>query len=240
MRIAIVGYGRMGKLIAELAENRGHTISFRIHSGNKDDINKISPKNTDVAVEFTHPEAAFQNIITLLNNKVKVVSGTTGWLDNYERAKDICIKNKTAFLYASNFSIGVNVLFAVNRYLAEKMKFFDNYGIQIREIHHTGKIDAPSGTAIALELGIKAVLGAENYKNRSKPIVSERIDPCPGTHEINYTSKIDRISLVHEAFNRDGFVLGALVAAEWLTDKIGVYNMSDVLIMDTGCSKVQL
>lgn len=240
MRIAVVGYGRMGKLIAELAESRGHFISFRIHSENKDDINKISPKNTDVAVEFTHPEAAFHNIITLLNNKVRVVSGTTGWLDNYKQARDTCIKNKTAFLYASNFSIGVNVMFAVNRYLAEKMKLLDDYRIQIREMHHTRKIDAPSGTAIALERGIIAALGDENYKNRSKPIVSERIDPCPGTHEINYTSKIDRISLVHEAFSRDGFVLGAVVAAEWLKDKEGVYDMSDVLSMDTEFTKSQL
>ena len=229
MRIAIIGYGRMGRLIAQLAEDRGHTISMKINSDNAADIAAITPDNTDVALEFTHPQVAFHNINILLKNKVRVVSGTTGWLDKYHEVVEICHANETGFLYASNFSVGVNILFAVNKFLADKMKDLEEYKIQIKEIHHTGKKDAPSGTAITLQQGIISAVGAENFNKRSGEIISERVDPAPGTHEITYTSSIDCISLVHEAYSRDGFVLGAVIAAEWLDHKTGVFGMQDVL-----------
>lgn len=229
MRIAIVGYGRMGKLIAQLAENRGHRISFKITSANAEDVENISRDNTDVAIEFTHPESAFDNISRLIQNKVSVVSGTTGWLDKYDEVVVISKNNNTAFLHASNFSIGVNIFFSLNKFLAEKMKDLHQYNLQIKEIHHTGKKDAPSGTAITIQQGIVAAMGPDNFNSRSSDIISERIDPAPGTHDITYTSAIDRISITHEAFSRDGFVLGALIAAEWIFGKSGVFSMEDVL-----------
>ncbi|WBX74242.1 4-hydroxy-tetrahydrodipicolinate reductase [Tenacibaculum pacificus] len=231
MKIALLGYGKMGKEIEKISLQRGHEIVIKDSGVEKYDIT-----DTDVAIDFSIPDVAFKNISLCLNNNVPVVSGTTGWLDKYDSAVELCNQNKGAFIYASNFSLGVNVFFELNKQLAKMMSTLDEYNISIEEIHHTQKLDAPSGTAITLAEGI-----IEHSKNKKAweldtktseeniPITAIRTPEVPGTHTTSYSSSIDTIDIKHTAHNRQGFALGAVVAAEWLVDKKGVHTMRDVL-----------
>ena len=237
MKIALVGYGKMGKTIEQIALTKGHTISFAIDKDNVDDLQKINPSNTDVAIEFTNPEVAFNNIRTLVSNGVPVVCGSTGWLERKPEVEQLAKEKGGAFFYASNFSLGVNIFFHLNKVLARIMKDYgQEYDLWTEEIHHTEKKDAPSGTAITLAEGI-----LQNYPSKNKwvnersnnkeelSIVSKRIDKVPGTHIINYDSKIDSIEIKHTAHSREGFASGAVLAAEWLKDKKGSFGMDDML-----------
>jgi 4-hydroxy-tetrahydrodipicolinate reductase len=230
MKIAILGYGRMGKEIEKIAISRGHEVLI------KKNVNAlIDITSADVAIEFSVPDAAFNNISNCIKNNVPVISGTTGWLDKYEDAVSLCKKEKGTFLYASNFSLGVNIFFELNKQLAKMMRTLENYTISMEEIHHTKKLDAPSGTAITLAKGIIENSSKENWElgeNTSKeniPIVAKRIPDVPGTHTILYTAEVDSIKIKHTAHSRKGFALGAIVAAEWILGKIGVFSMKDVL-----------
>ena len=231
MNIAIIGYGRMGRAIETVAQERGHHISY-INNGETLDEQSLSA--CDVAIEFSRPEVAFENITSLLKLKVPVVSGTTGWLDKKEEADSIAKLEETGFIYASNFSLGVNLFFIVNENLASIMKLHEEYVPKVHEIHHTGKKDAPSGTAITTAEGILnsytqlSGWSMDNEANKLE-ITAEREDPYCGTHVVSYESSIDTITLTHEAHNRTGFALGAVVAAEWLPGKSGSFNMRDVL-----------
>ncbi|GAB5472978.1 MAG: 4-hydroxy-tetrahydrodipicolinate reductase [Maribacter sp.] len=230
MRIALFGYGRMGKMIEQIALKRGHTIISKIDVDSVD----IDYSIMDVAIDFSMPDAAFENISGCLKHQVPVISGTTGWLDAYEKAVEICQEHKGSFIYASNFSLGVNVFFELNSYLAEMMKNLKDYRVSMEEIHHTKKLDAPSGTAITLAEGILEKTDYSDWKlseaaENEIPITAKRIDEVPGTHTVAYTSAIDSIQLKHTAHNREGFALGAVVAAEWIIGKTGVFTMKDVL-----------
>jgi len=236
MNIALIGYGRMGHEIETIAVGRGHVIKLIIDKDNEKDLNSANMKNIDVAIEFSSPAAAFSNILKCLGEKVPVVSGTTGWLENYTKAAEACIINNTAFIHSSNFSIGVNLLFRLNSELAKQMERFDNYRVSIEEIHHTMKLDAPSGTAITLAEGIidqnvrynKWVLDNDTQEN-CIPIHAVREGHVPGTHTIAWDSEIETISLRHEAKNRKGLALGAVVAAEYILSRKGVFTMHDVM-----------
>ena len=231
MKIALLGYGKMGKMIDSYAKKRKHEISFILDR----DYEKGSLTEADVAINFSVPESAVSNIKLALENKIPVVCGTTGWLNRISEIEKFCIKNNSAFLYASNFSIGVNVFFKVNKYLAKLMSpNLPDYRASIEEIHHAEKLDSPSGTAISLAEDIinssvyeKWELGRQNKK--SLKIESVRDGDNPGTHSVNYTSLLDEISIKHQAYKRDGFALGAVIAAEWLIDKKGIFSMNDVL-----------
>ncbi|WP_127844883.1 4-hydroxy-tetrahydrodipicolinate reductase [Psychroflexus aestuariivivens] len=232
MKIAILGYGKMGKTVEKIAQNRQHEIVFK--TSEKLDIEKL--KSAEVAIDFSTPEAAFENITTCLKYNIPVISGTTGWLDKFEKTKNICRDHKGRFLYASNFSIGVNIFFEVNAYLAEMMANMDSYNVNLKEIHHLEKKDAPSGTAISLAEQIidKTRFTNWNYPpkqdNNSIPIEAERKAGIFGIHEITYESEIDKININHEAKSRDGFAFGAVVAAEWIINQDeGVYEMKNVL-----------
>ncbi len=238
MKIALIGYGKMGKAIETIALSRQHSISNRISQANLPEMEGLNPQNTDVAIEFTQPEAAFYNSKVLIANKVPVVCGTTGWLDNLPTIEQLCLQQQTAFLHASNFSIGVNILFKVNQILAKLMANQPQYAVTMEEIHHTQKKDAPSGTALVLAQSILAELPhKKNWilatdqaaKPEDLPITALRLPDVPGTHTISYTSPQDTIILTHEAHNRIGFALGAVLAAEWLATKKGVFTMADVL-----------
>lgn len=235
MRIALIGYGKMGKIIEEKALERGHTISMRINSGNKYEF-KNKASHSDVAIEFTSPESAFENVKGCIDNCLPVVCGTTGWNDGLEEVKRYCLVKKGTFLYASNFSLGVNLFFELNRELAKLMSPYKDYEVSIKEIHHTQKKDAPSGTAITLaEQVLKEVSHKKGWivnKEADKfqiAITSERTDPTPGTHHVKYSSAIDDIEIIHTAHNRNGFALGAVLAAEYIFGKYGVFSMSDLL-----------
>ncbi len=231
MNIALLGYGKMGKVIEQIALQRGHTIVCKTDSKNTD----ISLLNTDVAIDFSIPSTAVNNISTCLENNIPVISGTTGWLKDYDKITALCNKKKGAFIYASNFSLGVNVFFELNNYLAKMMNKLQQYNVSIQEIHHTQKLDAPSGTAISLANGIIKNSTKDNWilgdatNNTDIPIYAKRIDAVPGTHHIDYNSDVDSIKLSHTAHNRDGFALGAVIAAEWIANKKGVFSMKDVL-----------
>ena len=236
MKIALIGYGKMGKTIDQLAQAAGHEVVLRIDVGNNVDLNAQNLGQADVAIEFTRPESAFNNIVTCLENGVPVVSGTTGWLDRLEEAKQLVEKYQGGLFYASNYSIGVNIFFAVNKYLAKLMKRYDQYAVEMEEIHHTQKLDAPSGTAITLAEGIlgelqhkKAWINAASENAEELPIISKRIDKVPGTHTISYNCPIDNITITHTAHSREGFARGALAAAEWMVGKQGFYGMEDML-----------
>ena len=217
MNIALLGYGKMGQLIEEIATQSGHSITSIANS--KHSVDDINFSKVDVAIDFSTPTTAFKNISTTLAQGVPVVSGTTGWLDKMGDINKLTTKNNTAFLYASNFSIGVNLFFELNKKLKSIMDSHPKYKTHIREIHHTEKLDAPSGTALSLQSQI----------DKNTPIYSERIKGVPGTHFVEYTSDIDTISISHEAHNRNGFAKGALMAAEWIVNKKGIFKMSDVL-----------
>lgn len=230
MKIALLGYGRMGKTIERLALERGHEIIFRI----KDDVASYDLTQADVAIDFSIPDAALQNITSCFDQQVPVVSGTTGWLDKYQEAVELCKEKNGAFIYASNFSLGVNLFFELNKKLAQMMSSFPDYSVSIEEIHHTQKLDAPSGTAISLaeqiiENSSKKAWKLDHAGENEIPIHAKRIENVPGTHMVSYNSKVDTINIEHVAHSRDGFALGAIVAAEWLRNKKGVYSMNDVL-----------
>ena len=230
MKIALLGYGRMGRAIEKVALERGHEIVIR------KDIEplEVDLSIADAAIDFSHPTAAFDNIKSCIDNGVAVVSGTTGWLDKFEEIETYCRDQKGSFIYASNFSIGVNLFFNLNTYLAQMMKNIKGYEATMEEIHHVHKLDAPSGTAISLANDILPHSDKNNWTISSQEkdglfIGVKREGEVPGTHSISYTSAIDAIEIKHTAFNREGFALGAVVAAEWLQDKKGVFNMKDVL-----------
>lgn len=231
MNIALLGYGRMGKEIEKIALKRGHSIVHKISS----DISSFDFTSVDVAIDFSIPSAAYQNITHCIKHQIPVISGTTGWLEQYDDVVNMCETENGAFIYASNFSLGVNIFFEMNAYLAKMMSQLENYKVNVEEIHHTKKLDAPSGTAITLAEGIIQHTKYNDWKldasttDAELPIVAKRIPEVPGTHEITYTSSIDSISIKHEAHNREGFALGAVVAAEWIQDKKGVHTMKDVL-----------
>ncbi|WP_029037032.1 4-hydroxy-tetrahydrodipicolinate reductase [Salinimicrobium xinjiangense] len=230
MKIALLGYGKMGKTIERLAQERGHEIIFRI----SEDVENYDLKQADVAIDFSVPDAAFKNITTCFEKQVPVVSGTTGWLKKYPEAVEICKKKDAAFIYASNFSLGVNLFFELNKKLAEMMNNFPEYKVAIEEIHHTQKLDAPSGTAISLAEQIIENSSKKSWKldtasEEEIPVTAKRIENVPGTHIISYNSSVDSIKIEHIAHSRDGFALGAVIAAEWLQHKKGVFTMKDVL-----------
>ena len=230
MKIALLGYGKMGKTIEQIAVARGHEIVLKIDNAETPYDITIA----DVAIEFSTPNSAFANISNSLTHKVPMVAGTTGWLSQYNEAVALCKAQQTAFLYASNFSIGVNVFFALNKTLAKLMSGLKEYEVAIEEIHHTQKLDAPSGTAITLAEGIIAETDKTGWHldtaaENEIPIVAKRIDNTPGTHIITYSSEVDTIEIKHTAHNRNGFALGAVMAAEWIVGKQGVFTMSDVL-----------
>ncbi|MCJ7447879.1 MAG: 4-hydroxy-tetrahydrodipicolinate reductase [Bacteroidales bacterium] len=236
MNIALIGYGRMGHEIEEIAISRGHMIKLIIDKDNTEDLNERNIKEVDVAIEFSSPDAAFKNISVCLGMKIPVVSGTTGWLKDFDKASDLCLKNETSFIHASNFSIGVNILFRLNSELARQMEHYRNYSVSIEEIHHIKKLDAPSGTAIALAEGIKkhhsgytGWCSDRNKTEKSIPIRSIREGTIPGTHTVIWDSEIDSLSLKHEARNRKGFALGAVISAEFIYGKKGIFTMNDVL-----------
>ncbi|WP_405291077.1 4-hydroxy-tetrahydrodipicolinate reductase [Algibacter sp. Ld11] len=231
MNIALLGYGRMGQTIEQIAIKRGHNIVLKVDKDDTDyDITKA-----DVAIDFSIPNVAFNNISNCLNNNVPVISGTTGWLENYDNAVALCKEKKGAFIYASNFSLGVNIFFELNKTLAKMMSTLEQYNVSMEEIHHTKKLDAPSGTAITLAEGI--IANTPHYDgwmldakaDKKLPIVAKRIEDVPGTHTVTYQSEVDTITIDHVAHNRQGFALGAVIAAEWIVGKSGVFTMNDVL-----------
>lgn len=236
MKIALIGYGKMGKAIEAIAQSRGHEIVHRIDINSSHLLEKEYLSQADVAIEFTTPETAFSNILKCFDANVPLVCGTTGWLEKLPEVKAICLEKHQAFLYASNFSIGVNIFFELNRRLAELMAPQNAYSVSMEEIHHTQKKDAPSGTAITLAEQILEKLPAKTgwvNKETKDPgmlgIVSKREDPAPGTHTIRYSSSIDDITITHTAHSREGFAAGAVTAAEWLKGKKGIFTMKDVL-----------
>ena len=230
MKIALLGYGKMGKTIERLAIEKGHSIVFKSSSGTSEgDINKA-----DVAIEFSTPEAAVDNLKLCFETGTPVVSGTTGWLDRYSEILKFCEERNGSFIYASNFSIGVNLFFNINEYVARLMAPWKEYKVSIEEIHHTQKKDAPSGTAITIAEDILKYTTKEKWtlddsQNDDLKIIAKRKDDVKGTHSVDYKSNIDTLTIKHEAHTRDGFAIGAILAAEWLQHKKGVYSMKDVL-----------
>ncbi|MFY0686122.1 MAG: 4-hydroxy-tetrahydrodipicolinate reductase [Cyclobacteriaceae bacterium] len=234
MNIGLIGYGKMGQTIEKIAKSRGHVISHIIDVTNIGDIEKMNPDNTDAVIEFTRPEAAYSNIKSCITQGVPVISGTTGWLGQYDELKDYCIEKNGAFLSATNFSLGVNIFFKLNEWLSNVMKSHEMYNVSIEEIHHTQKLDEPSGTAITLAEGIIDNSHKLGWKlgDASKseiPVTAIRETDVPGTHTINYESAIDSIEIKHTAKTREGFALGAVLVAEWIKGKTGVFTMNDFI-----------
>ncbi len=236
MKIALIGYGKMGKAIEAIALDRAHKIVLKVDEDNLPAFNKENIQKANVAIEFTGPHAAYDNIIKLLELGIPVVSGSTGWLDKMNTVIDFCNKNNGTFIYASNFSVGVNLFFELNKKLSALMHPHQQYSVSIEETHHTEKKDAPSGTAITLAEGImKTYTQKSKWVNDTAPqadellIISKRIDPAPGIHTVCYTSEVDDISITHTAHGRKGFALGAVVAAEFLNGKKGIFTMKEVL-----------
>jgi 4-hydroxy-tetrahydrodipicolinate reductase len=234
MKIALLGYGKMGQTIERIALERGHEIVLK-----KDEFNTYEGlSNADVAIDFSIPAVAVENISNCFYANVPVISGTTGWLDRFEEMVALCEEKKGAFISSSNFSLGVNLFFGLNEYLAKMMSKFDSYKVDMEEIHHTQKLDAPSGTAISLA---KGVINNSDYTNWTLGEAKEnlihiealRIGDVPGTHTVTYNSKVDSIEIKHTAHNRDGFALGAVIAAEWIVGKQGVFTMKDVLELNS-------
>ena len=230
MKIALLGYGKMGKVIERIALERGHEIVLK-----KDhDSSFEGLENADVAIDFSVPDSAVENISECLNKDIPVISGTTGWLTDYPKMVELCNAKNGSFIYGSNFSLGVNVFFELNEYLAKMMANLKQYNVSMEEIHHTQKLDAPSGTAITLAEGVIKHTDYANWTLET-PISNEihieakRIENVPGTHSIFYDSEVDQIEIKHTAHSREGFALGAVVAAEWLVGKKGVFTMKDVL-----------
>jgi 4-hydroxy-tetrahydrodipicolinate reductase len=234
MKIALLGYGKMGHVIERIALERGHEIVLR-----KDEFNTYDGLSTaDVAIDFSVPSAAVNNISSCFHANVPVVSGTTGWLEHYDEMIALCKEKNGGFISSSNFSLGVNLFFEFNEYLAKIMSQFDHYKVDMEEIHHDQKLDAPSGTAISLAQGVIENSNytnwtLENPKENEIHIGAVRIGTVPGTHTVTYNSEVDSIEIKHTAHNREGFALGAVIAAEWLAGKHGVYTMKDVLNLNS-------
>lgn len=230
MNIALLGYGKMGKAIETIALQRQHKIVLKVTSDNSN----FDLTGVDIAIDFSTPTTAVNNITKCFNANVPVISGTTGWLQHYDAIVNLCKEKKGTFLYASNFSLGVNIFFEINKVLSKLMKDLPEYKTNIEEIHHTQKLDAPSGTAITLA---EDIIKNSDYKtwalgttkNNELGITAKRIENVPGTHEINYQSKVDTIQIKHTAHSREGFALGAVIAAEWIVNKKGVFTMKNVL-----------
>ena len=230
MKIALLGYGKMGQVVEKIALVRGHEIVLKKTSSNSFD----GLESADVAIDFSVPVVAVANISAGLSANVPVVSGTTGWLENYHLIEKLCLEKNTAFLYGSNFSLGVNIFFEMNNYLAKIMSKFNQYSVSMTEIHHTQKLDAPSGTAISLANSIISNSDLNDWtiekQSTGKLFIDvQRIESVPGTHSITYDSDVDKIEISHIAHSRDGFGLGAVLAAEWIVGKKGVFSMKDVL-----------
>ncbi|MGL4363709.1 MAG: 4-hydroxy-tetrahydrodipicolinate reductase [Bacteroidales bacterium] len=239
MKVAIIGYGKMGQEIEHTLYERGHEIGLIIDVDNRIELTSKKLAGIDVAIEFTTPETAPENILNCFQAGIPVVCGSTGWLTQLNAIRNKCLDYKTAFFYASNYSLGVNLFFKLNQYLAKMMNRVDSYQVSIEEIHHTAKKDAPSGTAITLAEDILSEYTSLNtwslvpsVKENELPIKSIRRDPFPGMHSILYSSEVDSISISHEAKNRKGFALGAVFAAEFLKGKQGNFGMSDLLKWD--------
>jgi 4-hydroxy-tetrahydrodipicolinate reductase len=242
MKIALLGYGKMGLIIERYALERGHEIVLKINKRTQEELTSSNLSKADVAIDFSAPDVALGNIYACFDANVPVVVGTTGWYGELQQVKNDCLSRNNTLLYGSNFSIGVNVFFHVNKVLAKLMNNFPGYDVQVEEIHHTQKLDAPSGTAMTIAEGI-----IENIERKKewvntvdgKPlndkltdeqllIASERVDQVPGTHTVVYSSEVDEIEFKHTAHSRAGFALGAVIAAEWLQDKQGFYNIADI------------
>lgn len=236
MKIALIGYGKMGMAIEKIAVARGHEIVLKININNLEEFTDEAIKVADVAIEFTGPQSAYHNIATCINNGVPVICGSTGWLEQLPAIETLVKEKQGSFLYASNFSIGVNLFFELNSFLAKLMSHNNDYDVLLEEIHHTQKKDAPSGTAITLaEQVLQQIVSKKKWVNEKAAsleelqIISERIDPAPGTHKIKYTSAIDDIEIIHTAHNRKGFAGGAVLAAEFIANKKGIFSMKEVL-----------
>jgi len=236
MNIALIGYGKMGKAIEEIALQRGHKIVLKVDDDNLADFTKENVGKADVAIEFTGPHSAYNNVKGIIEFGTPVVSGSTGWTDRIDEINRLCKERNGSFLYASNFSVGVNIFFELNKRLASLMASHNEYAIIMEEIHHTQKKDAPSGTAISLAEQImeqlpqkKKWVNQNSEKEDELSIISKREDPAPGTHRIKYTSPIDDIEITHTAHNRKGFALGAVVGAEFIRNKKGIFTMKEVL-----------
>ncbi len=236
MRIAILGYGKMGKEIEKIAIERNHTIQLIVDIDNQADLNKENLSKAEIAIDFSTPSSAYDNILTCFDAGTPIVSGTTGWLDKFEEITKICREKNQTFFYASNYSIGVNLFFQINKYLAGIMNNFSNYDVEIEEIHHTQKLDAPSGTAISIANDIIPLLDRKSKweldkasDSNSIKIKAIREDNVPGIHKVSYDSPIDTIEIRHSAKSRKGFALGAVMAAEFIYNKKGVYSMNDML-----------
>lgn len=249
MKIAILGYGKMGRIIEKVAEDRNHEIILKIGSSNQDELTTEALEKADVVIEFSTPDVVLHHIQECFKAKVPIVVGTTGWYEHLQAIENQCKETNNTLLYASNFSIGVNVFFHANRLLAKLMNNYPNYKVHTEEIHHTRKMDSPSGTAITIAEGIIEglnnkqewvnTLNVEYIDNLDKTIqnnqlliASKRIEDVPGTHFIQYTSEVDCIELKHTALNRDGFAFGTVLAAEWVQGKKGFYSEKDMFDFD--------
>jgi 4-hydroxy-tetrahydrodipicolinate reductase len=236
LKIALVGYGKMGRAIEEIALAKGYEITLKIGSQNLHDLTPENLRKADVAIEFTNPESVVRNLFSCIDAGIPVVCGSTGWGKHEEEVKAYCLEKKGTLLYASNFSIGVNIFFEINKKLAALMASQSEYGVMVEEIHHTAKKDAPSGTAITIaQQIINERIDKKNWSIDEDPaqdelqIISKRIDPAPGTHFVRYSSEADEIEIIHTAHNRKGFAAGALAAAAFLSGKKGIFSMADVL-----------
>ncbi len=236
MKIALIGYGKMGKAIEEIAIKRGHEIVLKIDAENITDFNAEHISNADVSIEFTGPGSAFDNVMKCLQFNIPVVCGSTGWLQKWPEVTAFCEQQQGALVYASNFSVGVNIFFEVNKKLAVLMAPHPDYEISMMEIHHTQKKDAPSGTAVSLaeqviDIVTRKTAWVNHYSDKPEEleIISERIDPAAGTHKVKYSSSIDDIEIIHTAHNRTGFATGAVLAAEFILIHKGIYGMKEVL-----------
>lgn len=242
MKLAILGYGKMGRIIEQFAMERGHEIVLKVNEHNLDDLSIANLKNAEVAIDFSTPDSVMKNIEICFDAGVAIVVGTTGWYGQLQEVKNQCLKGKNTLLYGSNFSVGVNVFFHINKILAKIMNNYAQYEVQVEEIHHSEKLDSPSGTAMSIAEGILDELDRKNeWINQlvgseteltTKPeqllIESHRIENVPGTHTVIYSSEVDEIEFKHTAHNRAGFALGALLAAEWVNDKTGFFNITDM------------
>ncbi|MEJ2881270.1 4-hydroxy-tetrahydrodipicolinate reductase [Pedobacter sp. GR22-6] len=242
MKIALLGYGKMGQIIERFALERGHEVVLKISIDNREDLTESNLRKADVAIDFSTPDAVISNIYTCFDANVPVVVGTTGWYGQLQEVKNECLSSNNSLLYGSNFSIGVNLFFHINKVMAKLMNDFPAYEVQVEEIHHTQKLDSPSGTAMTIaediidNLGRKSewvneLVGTPFEDTLTKEqllIESHRIESVPGTHTVVYSSEVDEIELKHTAHNRSGFALGAVVAAEWLHNKQGFYNIADI------------
>jgi 4-hydroxy-tetrahydrodipicolinate reductase len=236
MKLLLMGYGKMGKVIERIALERGHTIAGRIDLDNQAEFDNLTKNEVDVAIEFSHPSSAFANTKKCIEKGFPIVVGTTGWLEKKPEIEQLTLVNNGAFFYASNYSIGVNLFFELNKKLAKMMSQYPHYEVNTREVHHTEKKDAPSGTAITLAEGLIENLpykttwvNNEISEKNQVPIWSEREGKVPGTHIVRYVSDVDEIEIAHKATSREGFALGAVVAAEWIIGKKGVLNMANLL-----------